>query len=88
MNAPSLTLFAEHEMIWNTILDDKLARKSSSSTMSYFMKLQDLQNGLEGRKLKSDSSVFLNPEEIIQSQASIPTLALDWSNINQLVKKI
>ena len=85
MNAPSLTLFAEHEMIWNTILDDKLARKSSSSTMSYFMKLQDLQNGLEGRKLKSDSSVFLNPEEIIQSQASNQISAALSPPINILI---
>jgi len=59
----------EHEQIWSTILEDKLARKSSSTTMSYFMKLNDWNYGFEGKMRKADS-VFLNPEEIIQSKAS------------------
>ena len=50
-------------------MEDKLARKSSSTTMSYFMKLNDWNYGFEGKKRKADS-VFLNPEEIIQSKAS------------------
>ena len=31
------SLITEHEQIWKTILEDKLARKSSSTTMSYFL---------------------------------------------------
>ena len=37
--------------------------------MSYFMKLNDWNYGFEGKKRRADS-VFLNPEEIIQSKAS------------------
>ena len=50
-------------MIWDVILDDKQARKCNSTTMSYFMKLQE-QSGEECKRTQKDT-VFLNTEEVI-----------------------
>ena len=61
-------------MTWDTILEDKLARNCSSTTMSYFVKLREWNSERENNKLNSTSETFLNPEDILQSKANPLTL--------------
>ena len=59
---------AEHESIWSTILEDRIARKCQSTTMSYCLKLKDLQRDSTcqtdrcSHESNSGSDVFENPE--------------------------
>ena len=54
----------EHEMIWDVILDDKLSRQCNSTTMSYFMKLQEQTSDDTWSKTQKDT-VFLNSQDLI-----------------------
>ena len=56
-------------MIWNVVLEDRLARKCHSTSMSYFLKLRDLHKDVEIKK-NEGSDVFLDPEEMIHSSTT------------------
>ena len=59
----------EHEMIWDVILDDKLSRQCNSTTMSYFMKLQEQTSEDACSKTQKDT-VFLNSQDLINHHPS------------------
>ena len=60
----------EHEMIWDVILEDKCARQSCSTTMTYFMKLKENQVEPDANKEPSKDLVFLNSQDFINASSS------------------
>lgn len=54
-------------MIWGVVLEDRLARKCQSTTMSYLMKLRGWNDHQDSKRQYDSSDIFLNYDEIIHS---------------------
>ena len=75
--------YAEHETVWNAILEDKISRNNRGPMMSYFMKLrnhyQNQNNIIDDPSLTDE--VFLNSEDIIK----LATKLQNSSSLNSTV---
>ena len=76
--------YAEHETVWNAILEDKISRNNRGPMMSYFMKLRNHyqnQNNIVIDDPSLADEVFLNSEDIIK----VATKLQNSSSLNSTV---
>lgn len=56
---------AELDDMWDVILEDRLARKSSSTTMAYFIKMQEMQVYGKRKICGGQETPFLNADVVV-----------------------